>query len=55
MKVLATALGFGAIIFSVSAWHLGFGMGWWNLTHSIAYTLLPVLGTWIIVSSLRDD
>ena len=54
MQILSTVLGLGAILFSISAWQIGYGASFWNLTHSVAFTLLPMLGTWMLWKTVKD-
>ena len=44
MNALSAVLGLGAVLFSISAWHVGSDMAFWNLSHTITFTLLPTPG-----------
>ena len=54
MNALSAVLGLGAVLFSISAWHVGSDMAFWNLSHTITFTLLPMLGTWMLWKSYED-
>ena len=48
--ILIIALHFGMILYSVAAWHFGSGMNFWNWTHSLTFTILPIWGFTVLIA-----
>ena len=48
MKIVQTIAGLFLVLFSVSAWHLMGDASFWNLSHTVAFTVLPVIGVWLL-------
>ena len=53
MRILSTVLGLFLVVFGVSGWTSA-GMDFWNLSHSVAFTLLPMLGLYLLYKAAED-
>ena len=54
MRILSTVLGLAAVLFSVSAWHWMADASFWNLSHSVTFTLLPMVGLYLLYKAAED-
>ena len=48
--ILMIAASLGMILYSISAWHFGYGMDFWNWTHSLTFIILPALGFIVLIA-----
>ena len=54
MRILQVVLGIGAVLVSISAWHVGYGMTFWNLSHTVTFSIIPMMGMWMLWKSYED-
>ena len=53
MRITQVIAGLFLVVFGVSGW-TSVDMAFWNLSHSVAFTLLPMLGLWLLWKTAED-